>query len=117
MVRSDPHDSPPSGETLYQVIAQCATAARPRVLAAVAVLSGAASVALLRVSAHYWPLAMLFFATVAVCLWGLIEQGALRSRFRATMALELLLVIVGSAAALLGVLGVFLWILGPAPVL
>jgi hypothetical protein len=117
MVRIEPHHAANGHESLYGLVTACATAARPRILVILTVLSASAALALFLFSNAAWPVAMYFFATATICLWGIVEQTARKPMSRALALLEMLLVVFGCAATLAGSLGVLLWILGPAPVL
>jgi hypothetical protein len=117
MVRSDPHHSVNGGESLYDLVARCAAAARPVSLAGIALVCGAAAAAVLRLNIDAWPLAMFFLTTFATCLWGILEQlPPIRPRWL-IKSLQIVLAVVGSAAAAAGATGVLFWIMGPAPVL
>jgi len=113
MVNSETHRP----ESLYSEITSWASHARPWGLVLLALLALAGSVGVVLVDWHRWPLAALLLSASTVGAWGLLDQKTVQPHSRAIRALEWLLVGLGIFAALMGGLGVFFWLLGPAPIL
>jgi hypothetical protein len=117
MVRTETHGPATPGESVYDLLANFARTARPRLLAVGALLTVAGGLATVLFRLSGWPLAGLCGSALCVCLWGLLEQRLRHRAPRTVAAAEWILVATGTLLAVAAAMAIFLSILGPAPVL
>lgn len=96
-------------------MARWATHARPRALRIMSVLGLGGSIAVLLLDWRRWAFAGLLLTASAVGGWGLVQHRAARPHSRAVVLTEHLLAALACLIGFLGVVGLLLGLLGPAP--
>ena len=117
MILSPPHYDDPRHPSLYDGLTGWAVRARPRVLAGISVGAGLAWAALVLLDWRHGPIGGVLLSASAVAIWGLLEQRAATPHSRMIALAELLLVVLGTATAVVSLFAALFWVMGPAPVL
>ena len=117
MILSPPHYDDPSHPSLYDGLTGWAARTRPRALAAISLCAGLDWAALVLLDWRHGPIGGVLLTASAVAIWGLLEQRAATPHTRVIALAETLLVVLGTAAAVVSLFAALFWVMGPAPVL
>jgi hypothetical protein len=117
MIHSTQRYDDPQHPSVYDGIVRWASHARKRVLAGITAAGIVAAAALLIDDWRSLPIAGAFLTLSAVGGWGLLEQLTATPHSALTTAGQVLLVVLGTIAAIIGGFGLLFWVMGPAPVL
>jgi hypothetical protein len=117
MIYQPAHFDDPRHPSLYDGLTGWASHARPRALATIALGGIAVWALILGIDWRHGPMAACLLTLSAVAAWGLLEQRSATPHSGLIAAAELVLVVLGTATAVVSGFAVLFWIMGPAPVL
>jgi len=116
MAASLPHHAP-VGESLHTGITSWAAHAPRRLLAVITLVGAVSAPIVLRIATAGWPAAGFLVSLASIGAWGLLEQRGPIPHARWLVAAQWLLMTIGALATVVSGLGLFFWMLGPAPIL
>jgi hypothetical protein len=117
MIYSPPHFDDPRHPSLYDGLTGWASHAQQRLLLGIAVVGILEWTGLVLLDWRHGPAAGFLLTLSAVAGWGLVEQRAARPHAALTTVAQVLLMILGTIAAVVGGFAWLFWVMGPAPVL
>jgi hypothetical protein len=117
MIYSPPHYDDPRHPSIYDGITGWASHAQQRVLVGLVLAGIAAWTVLLIVDWRHGPAAAVLLTVSAVSAWGLLEQRAATPHSGLITVAQVLLIVLGTTAAVVGGFALLYWVMGPAPVL
>ena len=107
----------PLHESIFDAITRWASLAPGHLLAFLLWTGTHGAIGVILIDARRWPAAAPMIAAAALGGWGLLERRASAGRILRIVALEWVLVLLGTAAVLITAFVVLFWLMGPAPIL